>query len=246
MIHIFLLFFLLVSLVLNYVLLYTTPIIGIFTSSITILIYLLIAVYDFYDTEAQDIFSLCVTFILLNLITIYFHFSGLYFNNVITYLILFFISLLFCLKIFHKQGYFSFKKSKHLYIILPVGVLVAYVIYRFVGFSQFSVSHLSLVESFGLITLIGISEEIFFRALIQNAVTKMTDTFVAITFSSILYGLFHFSNNIFYVLVFMILSIIYCVIYKIWKNIYITIGLNILINATFYLLASHLLIFAVT
>lgn len=245
MIHIFLLFFLILTLILNFLLTYMFPLVGLFTSSITVIIYLLIAVYDFYDTEARDIFSLSVTFLLLNFVNIFFHFSDIYINMLIMYAILLFISLIFCLKIFHEKRFFRLKNITHIYIILPIGILLGLAIYYFLGFSQFSLVHITLQQAVGLIVLIGVSEEIFFRALLQNAVTKMTDTFIAITFTSILFGLFHFSTNIFATVLYILLSLMSCVTYSIWKNIYITIALNSIINITFYLVTSHLLLFAI-
>ncbi|HSW96469.1 MAG TPA: CPBP family intramembrane glutamic endopeptidase, partial [Candidatus Saccharimonadales bacterium] len=229
----------------NFIVTYMFPVIGLFINSMTIILFLVFAAYDIYDTYAQDIFSLCVTFIVINFINIYFHFSGMYMNTLIIYLILLFIALIYCLKIFHQEKLFSLKNLKHIYIIFPVGILLAYTIFYFIGFSQYRVFNLPLYQAIGLVILIGISEEIFFRALIQNAVTKMTDSFIAVTFTSILYGLFHFNSNLFTTLLFIILSLTYCTIYAIWRNIYIAIGLNILVNLTFYFLTSNLLVFAV-
>lgn len=245
MIHIFLLFFLLVTLLGNLLLTYLIPAIGIVVNSITILGYLIFASYDVYDLDAQDVFSLSATFLLINLITVYLHFPGVYINSVITYLLLLFISLIFCLKIFHKNQLFTLKNIVHSYIVIPVGILFGFAAFYFMSFSQFAVLQISLAFALPLILLIGIAESIFFQALLQNAIESMTDTFIAITFTSILYGIFHFSTNMFTTLLFMIISLVYCVTYSVTKNIYISIGVNVIINGTFYILTSNLLIFAV-
>jgi hypothetical protein len=221
------------------------PVVGVLVNSVTVLLYLLIAVYDFYDSDAQELFALSATFLLLNFISIYLHFSGVYINSLLLYLILFFIALLFCLKIFHEKKLFRLSNLKHIYVIFPIGVGVGFIIAYFINFSQFSDLHISQIQALSLIFIMGLAEEIFFRALIQNAVTKMTDGLIAVTFTSILYGLFHFSNNIFYLLVFILLSIVYSVVYSISKNIYIAIGLNIVVHVTFYVVTSHLLLFAI-
>ncbi|HSW89026.1 MAG TPA: CPBP family intramembrane glutamic endopeptidase [Candidatus Saccharimonadales bacterium] len=245
MIHIFLLLFLLIILLLNFVLTYIFPIAGILANSVTIILFLIFSVYDIYDTYAQDIFSLCVTFLVINFITIYLHFSDVYINSLILYLILLFIALMYCLKIFHEEKLFRLKNLRHIYIIFPIGILLAYVIYYFIGFSQYATHPLQLPQALVLISITGIAEAVFFQALIQNAVTKMTDMVIAVTFTSILYGLFHFNSSIFTTLLFILLSLIYCAIYALWKNIYISIGMNILVNVIFYILTSNLLIFAI-
>lgn len=245
MIHIFLLFFLLVTLLGNFLLTYLFPAVGIVVNSITILGYLIFASYDIYDLDAQDVFSLSATFLLINLITVYLHFSGIYINSLITYLLLLFIALIFCLKIFHEKRLFRLKNIVHIYIIIPIGILFGFAAFYFMSFSQFASLQISPNLALPIIILIGIAESIFFQALLQNAIASMTDTFIAITFTSILYGVFHFSTNIFTTLLFMILSLVYCVTYTVTKNIYISIGLNVVINITFYILTSNLLIFAV-
>ncbi len=244
MIHVLVLLFLLISLILNFFLLNISPIFGIFVSTFSIIIYLILSIYDFYDIYAQDILAIFPTFIFINLVSMYFHISDQYTNTLAIYLILFLISIIFSLKIFHEKKIFNFTNLKHSYSAL-LGIGLGYVIYYFIPFSSFSVSKLDLLGSLGLIVLIAISESIFFQALIQNAVTKMTEPIIGVIFTSILYGLFHFSNNIFYTALFIILNLMYSTVYAVWKNIYIIIGLNLITSLTFYFLTSHLLVFAI-
>lgn len=239
MIHIIFLLLLLLTLITNFITLYFFPTIGLIVNSFSIMLYLLLAVYDIYDIYARDILALAGTFILINLINIFLHLSDLYTNTLLIYMVLLCISLIFCFKIFHEKRFFRLKNLRHSYIIL-LGPLIGGAISYFIPFSHTSLS-LTQFQTIGLLVLVAFSEEIFFRALIQNAVTSMTDNIIAIPFTGILYALFHFSNNMTYTLLFLTLSLIYSTMYSIWKNIYITIGLNLATSLTFYLLTVNLL-----
>lgn len=244
MIHILLLLFLFTSLVLNAFTMYRYPEIGFLSSSITIIVYLVLAVYDFYDIYARDILALCAGFIIVTFLNIFLNLSDLYTNTLLIYIFLLFISIIFKIKLFHEQKIFKFKNIRYIFISFPMGILLGFAILYFLHFTQFNISQQNVYQAVGIIMIMGIAEEFFFRGLIQNSVTRMTDTIIAITFTSILYGFFHFTNNITYVLLFILLSLCYSIIYAIWKNIYIVISLNILINITFYILTKNLLIFA--
>lgn len=244
MIHILILIAIILTILANLVLPAAAPVIGLIANTISISVYLILAAFDVYDFYAQEVLSLSATLMVITIINVYLHFSDVFLNSLFVYVMLLFISLVFCLKIFHEKSFFSVKNLKKIYIIFPVGILLALAVSYFIHFTTFSVQQVPIFLIFLFLFIAAIAESIFFQALIQNAVISMTESIIAIGFTTILFGIFHFSNHFIYVGLYLLLGLAYSLLYTVWKNIYIIIGLNLIINLTYYLLTTNLLVFA--
>ena len=97
---------------------------------------------------------------------------------------------------------------------------------------------MDLLYAFGIATLTGITEEIFYRGIILNQLMQYKGKFFALIISSLIFALahtqyYHQFNNMFYVF---IMAILLGYLYIITRSLFISIGVHFAVD--FYLIMS--------
>lgn len=241
MTHISILIIIILSYIFDLFLVSINPIFGIIFTSLLIIFFLTFTVIDFYDFDVQEVLSLVAALFLIILINLFIQSPNDYLNILIDLITLLFIAIIFYLKIPKNRHFLKSSKTKYIYFSLPIGIILGSAIWLSGKFFSMSNNSISLNFAIPIIILAAISETLYFQNLLQNAVADMTDVPIAVAFITIMYGAFHFNFNIFTILVYIFLGFIYSSLYSIWKNIYLIIILNIIINITYYFLTKDIL-----
>jgi len=111
-------------------------------------------------------------------------------------------------------------------LVICLGMLLGFIGNVFFDFPKYS-------GILFLIPLIGFSEELLFRGLIQNLTEKNSGVLSSIFLTSVLYGILHLSFGISLALVFFVVSLVICFVYYLTRNIILSSLMNIVIASLF-------------
>lgn len=240
MIQILLLIIILILLTLSQLTLIFFPFFGVLFNAFLLFLLLVSAVYDVYDLFAKDVLALASVVPLLQLLAIALPQYDPFINTHITYLILLLLTALYLPILRIEEHLFKLKK----WIFLPlspfIGLILGFMA-KILFSSSVSFIHVPLIPALFFLLTVACVEEIFFRGLLQNAVSFMSKPIIGVLFSSVVFTLFHITPNLLLVVFTFIASVFISSFYAYWKNIYCAILINLAMNITFYLLTGSLL-----
>lgn len=157
---------------------------------------------------------------------IFINFS-LFWKTLMFYFVIFFLVLFYTFKF--KVKLFTKKNLKWLPLGIILGALLGYGGNYLVGFEK----HFELIW---LLPLIAFSEEALFRGMIQNYAEKEYGALFAIITTSLLFGVFSLSFGFKFAGLMIAANLLICLIYKLTKNIWVTIPLNFFMNLLLFVM----------
>jgi membrane protease YdiL (CAAX protease family) len=216
-----LIYLVILSMFLSEMLLLLNPTLGFFIYASLFTGILFVLASSDIDKDLNKILYVFMIFPLIRISQLFLEFD-FFWNNLIIYYSLLFLVLFYSFKFKIKIGYTK-NNLWLLFLIVPLALSFGLV-------GNFMLNFEKKYLLFLIIPVIAYSEELLFRGMIENLLEKQYGRLFSIILTSLVYGILMVGLGLYAVLFFFSVSVVSCLIYSYFKNIFLNIAMNFIIT----------------